>query len=210
MSYIRCGGGAEDGGLPTFTETVIATGTSGGTVTFTGDYHDYDFVVLRCTNESTSDITDLLTTPDMLDAIFSANNNTIVVNEFQNNQYGNYAKTSATVWTRTASRNLYISKVTGLVCDNYTVTETEVYNRGSYGTSSVTITGTGFLDYDLLVIASSVDGIQPNSLSISKPVGTDDFYPLLVTPYNRYDRVKVTDTEMSSAPYHYVSGIKFV
>lgn len=213
MAWYKCmggnGGGGGGNGLPTFTDTTIATGTSAGTLTFTGDYHGYDFVVLRCTNESTSDITDLLTTPDMLDAIFNANNNEMVVNEFSNNQYGNYRKDSSSTWTRTASRNLYISKVTGLVCNNYTVVETEVYNRGSYGTSDVTITGTGFLDYDLLVIASSVDGIQPNSLSILKPVGTDDFYPLFVTPYNRYNKVTVSDTEISSAPYHYVGGIKF-
>lgn len=206
VTYTSGGGG----GLPTFTETVIATGTSGGTVTFTEDYHDYPLLIIRLENEYySSNVTDLLVTPDLIDSIFDLSRD-IVVNEFQNNQYGNYSKTSATVWTRTASRNVYISEVIGLTCDNYTIEETELYNKGSYDTQDITISGTDILDYDLFVIASSVDGIQPNSIVTQKPIAlSGSYYKIGVTPYNRLNWVTITDTEMSSAPYHYVGGVKF-
>lgn len=206
VTYTSGGGGGS--GLPTFTETVIATGTSGGTVTFTDDYEDYPLLVIRITNSSSNNVTDLLVSPNLLDSIFGVAN--FVVNEFGNNQYANYEKTSSTIWTRTASRNIYISEIIGLTCDNMTVTETEIYNKGSYDTQSRTISGTDLLDYDLFVIASSVDGVQPNSIITQKPIVVVDYkYLIFVTPYYRSQLVTITDTEMSSAPYHYVGGIKF-
>lgn len=206
VTYTSGGGGG--GGLPTFTETTIATGTSAGTLTFTEDYHDYDLLSIKCVNTGNSNITELLVSPDLLDSVFDINRD-LVCNEYQNNIYCTYRKTSSTEWQRTEARNLYISEVIGLVCDNYTITETELYNRGSYGTSYVTISGTGFLDYDFLLIASSVDGIQPNSIYNSKPVYVDSTYRIVVTPYSQAIGASVTDTEISSAPYHYVGGIKF-
>lgn len=208
VTYTSGGGGG--GGLPTFTETTIATGTSGGTVTFTGDYHDYPLIYIRLTNTSNNFLTELLVTPSLLDSIFDlSSDNDLVCNEFNNNQYGTYQKTSSTVWTRAGYRNVYISEVIGLTCDNFTITETEIYNRGSYGTSNVTISGSGFLDYDLIVIASSVDGIQPNSVLTVRGLTNTDGYGIIVTPYSTYMRARVTDTEITSAPYHYVGGIKF-
>lgn len=210
IADVTYGGGGGGSGLPTFTETVIATGTSAGTLTFTDDYHNYPLLIIRLENEYyTSNVTDLLVSPDLIDSIFDISRD-IVVNEFQNNQYGNYAKTSATVWTRTAARNVYISEVIGLTCDNYTVEETELYNKGSYDTQDRTISGTDLFDYDMFVIASSVDGIQPNSIATQKPIGlSGSYYKLGITPYNRFSWITVTDTELSLAPYHYVGGIKF-
>lgn len=200
--------GGSGGGLPTFTDTTIATGTSAGTLTFTDDFHDYDLLLIKCVNTGNSNETELLVSPDLLDSIFDIGQN-IVCNEYQNNIYCTYRKTSSTEWQRVEARSLYISEVIGLVCDNYTITETELYNRGSYGTSSVTISGTDFLDYDFLLIASSVDGIQPNSVLNSKPVFVDSIYRIVVTPYSQAIGASVADTEISSAPYHYVGGIKF-
>lgn len=199
------------GGLPTFTETTIATGTSGGTVTFTGDYHDYPLLIIRCTNSSTGAVTDLLSSPDMLDAIFDVTSNEIVFNEAGNNQYGSYIKNDATTWNRVGARNLYVSEVIGLTCDNYTITETEIYNKGSYSAAWQEITGTGFLSYDMLLIALSIDGVQPNVAIVSNNflgsvVGS---YGSIITPYNSSYPLTVTDTKLSSAPYHYVGGLKF-
>ena len=205
VNYTSGGGGG--GGMPTFTETVIATGTSGGTVTFTDDYHDYDLLTIKCINSDNSNVTELLVSPDLIDSVFDISRD-LVCNEYQNNVYCVYRKTSSTEWQRVEARNLYISEVIGLVCDNYTLTETELYNRGSYGTSSVTISGTDFLDYDFLLIASSVDGIQPNSIFNAKPAFVDSVYKIVVTPYNSAIGANVTDIEISSAPYHYVGGIK--
>lgn len=210
MSYIRCGGGAEDGGLPTFTETVIATGTSGGTVTFTGDYHDYPLLIIRITNLNSSTITDLLVSPNMLDSIFSAQNNAIVLNEYGNNQYGTYKQTNSTTWEKQGSRNVIASAVIGLTCVNYTVSETEIYDKGTYDTQSREITGTNLLSYDMLLIATSRDGIGPNAQIIQIPSFVGDSYDTSITAYNWYYVQRITNTTMTSAPYHYVSGIKFV
>lgn len=204
VTYTSGGGG----GMPTFTETVIATGTSAGTLTFTDDYHDYDLLTIKCVNSDNSNETELLVSPDLIDSIFDINRD-LVCNEYQNNIYCVYRKTSSTEWQRVEARSLYISEVIGLVCDNYTLTETELYNRGSYGTSYVTISGVGFLDYDFLLIASSIDGIQPNSIFNAKPAFVDSIYRIVVTPYSQAIGASVEDTEISSAPYHYVSGIKF-
>lgn len=209
VTYTSGGGGG--GGLPTFTETTIATGTSAGTLTFTDDYHDYDFVNVKCVNESSGEVTDYLCTPDMIDSIFDLpTDNEIAFNEFYTNQYTRYAKTSSTVWTLTGSRNLYISEVTGMACDNFTVTETEIYKKTSYDTQSRTISGTDLLDYDMFIVACSLAYTQPNSIPISKPIYTDsEGYLTIVNGYNTFTLIRITDTEMSSAPYHYVSGIKF-
>lgn len=213
MAWYKCMGGNSGGGggKPTFTETVIATGTSGGTVTFTGDYHDYDFINVKCVNGSSGEITDYLCTPDMIDSIFDLpTDNEIAFNEFNTNQYTRYEKTSSTVWTLTGSRNMYISEITGMTCDNFTVTETEIYNKGSYDTQSRTISGTDLLDYDMFIVACSLAYTQPNSIPINKPIYTDsEGYLAIVNGYMASTLIRITDTGMSSAPYHYVSGIKF-
>ena len=208
VTYTSGGGG----GMPTFTETVIATGTSGGTVTFTGDYHDYDFVNVKCVNGSSGEVTDYLCTPDMIDSIFDLpSSNELAFNEFNTNQYTRYAKTSSTVWTLTGSRNLYISEITGMTCDNFTVTETEIYKKTEYDTQSRTISGTDLLDYDMFIVACSLAYTQPNSIPINKPIYTDsEGYFSIVNGYLDWTLIRITDTGMSSAPYHYVSGIKFV
>lgn len=209
------GGGGSEAQLPEFTSTVIATGTSDGTVTFTEDYHNYPLFFIKCVNSAYETITNILCSPSMVDSVFdlpaSSGANDLVVNECSNDQYANYHKNDLTTWTRRGVRNLYISEVIGLNCTNFNISETEIYNKGFYDTSFREITGSGLLAYNMLLVASSVDGIQPNAIFIVNDFGDLlDAYSAIVTPYNRSHAINISDTKMTSAPYHYIGGIKFV
>ena len=209
MAWIRCSGDS-GAGAPTFTETVIGTAVDNDTLTFTGDYHDYPLLIIRITNLSSNRVTDLLVSPNMLDSIFSATDNEIVLNEFGNNQYGTYRQTNSTTWEKRGSRNIIASTIIGLTCDNYTISETEIYDKGTYDTQSREITGTNLFSYDILLIATSNDGIEPNVQIIQIPPFIDNSYDTVITAYNWYDYKRITNTTMASAPYHYVGGIKFI
>lgn len=198
---------------PTFSETVIATGTNASTLVFTGDYTDYDLLKFVCVNSSNGKVTEILTTPSTVEAI-RAIRSYICFNEYYNNQYVTYrfGNTTSANWTYGAGRNLYISEVRGLTCSNGTITETEIYNRGAYTTTEVAITGkTGLLDYDMIFLSAAYDEIQPNVVNIVKPFGetSSSVRDAVITPYNHAYNIRITDTSMTASYYFYVVGIKF-
>lgn len=205
--------GEGGGSAPVFSETVIATGTYQSTLVFTGDYMDYDLLKFVCVNNSTGYVTTIITTPNLIEANRTITAS-IVLNEYANNQYVSYrmGNSSSANWTYDASRNLYVSEVRGLTCTNGTITETEIYNRGTYTTSDVAITGkTGLLDYDMIFISAAYDGVQPNVVNIVKPFGetSSDIRSAIITPYNNAWGIRITDTQMDASKYFYVCGIKF-
>ena len=213
MGWSQCYGGAGGGSTPTFSETVIATGTNASTLVFTGDYTDYDLLKFVCVNSSNGKVTEILTTPSTVEAI-RAVRSYICFNEYANNQYCVYrfGNTTSDDWTYSTSRNLYISEVRGLTCTNGTLTETEIYNRGAYTTTEVAITGqTGLLDYDMIFLSSAYDEIQPNVINIVKPFGetSSSVRDAAITPYNHTYNIRITNTDMTSSYYFYVVGIKF-
>lgn len=196
--------------FPQFSETTIATGDSSG-VTFTDDWHNYQFINIKSVNTSSNEVTYQLATPAAIDSIFDVNRY-LVANEAGTNIYGSYTDTSSTFWELKGTRNMRITEVTGLNCTNGTVTETEIYNKGSYDTSTRTLTGlTDLLSYDMFIICSSKDDIQPNCYYASKGLVFSDqtSFKTIVTPYETQNKITITDTSMSSTYYHYVSGIKF-
>ena len=205
--------GEGGGSAPTFSETVIATGTPSSTVVFTGDYMDYDLLKFVCVNNSSGKVTEILTTPSTIEAI-RAVRSYICFNEYANNQYISYVfgNTTSANWAYGTSRNLYISEVRGLTCTNGTLTETEIYNRGAYTTTEVAITGkTGLLDYDMIFLSAAYDEIQPNVINIVKPFGetSSSVREAVITPYNNSYNIRITDTDMTAGYYFYVVGIKF-
>ena len=209
-AYYRVGIAQTGGSAPEFRETEIATDTNNtGTLTFTGDIADYDLIKVYLTNYNNATITEILTTPTLISTVFSQQGE-MVFNEFANNQYATYKITSATTWTRQAYRSLYISSVNGLACTNKTVTETEIYNRGSYGTGNVTITSTGLLDYDMIFVSCSYDSVQPNVIPIVKTLGEDanTRRSAITTPYGRAEGIQISDTTMTASKYYYVCGVK--
>lgn len=99
----------------------------------------------------------------------------------------------------------------GLTCDNFTVSETEIYNRGSYVVSDVTISGTDLLDYDFILTSMAYDGIQmslsPSYKGIAEDSDTERY--AIVNPYGNMIAITITDTQMSAASYFNAVGIKF-
>lgn len=209
MAWFR--GGSSEGGksMPNFEAVTIATETSTGVVTFTDDWDNYDFLIARCENTSSLAITEVLVTPNQLNFCWD-NGNSVVFNQRATNIYSTYQKTTSTTWTRQGYRTFHIIEVLGITCTNYTVTETVIHTR-NYSTANITITSTGLLSYDMLMVSSSNDGVIPNSIPITKGfVSTANrIVNAVVTPYNGTTNIQITDTTMSAAQYHYVSGIKF-
>lgn len=166
IDSISSGGGV----TPTFTETVICDNSAeGNTLNFTDDYTNYDLLIFEVYNTSTLKTSYMLTIPEVISHIRTISSNDINFNEFGNNQYVCYAVTSPSIsirtWTRYSGRNLVVKKVTGLTCDNATVTKTTFFERADRTTTAVTVEPLEDLaDYDYIFLASSTnsyDETQP-------------------------------------------------
>lgn len=220
---------------PEFTETVLwYTGSKEQTISLSDDYHNYDFIRFELYNRSGQYYWDIVTTPSSLDKVWSFNTG-VCFNEFGNNQYwyGTYDDTTYT-FTPVSDRNTYFSKVVGLVCNNFTMTEDVIYSAPAMSSNNVTISTDKNLYnyYALMVVANGgFDEIQPCYLSIDPHI--DDHLPEIqavhkffdpvhliapfsirynyVNPYNNSQAVTITDDGygLSSARYAYVTGIKF-
>lgn len=203
--------GEGGGGAPTFTSALIGSDTSyTGTVTFTDDIANYDLLKVVLHNVDTSIETEIITTPTMIASMYAIVN-TIVWNELATNQYSVYSAPTPNTWVLTDVRNLYVKEVYGLTCDNFTVSETELYNRGSYSVSDVTISGIDLLDYDLIIFSATYDGAQVCVLPSYKGIGEDSGSTryAIVNPYNGITTVRITNTGISAASYFIVVGVKF-
>ncbi len=221
---------------PEFTETILwYTGSSEQTISLSDDYHNYDFVRFEFWNRSGQYSWDVVTTPSSLDKIWSLDTG-VCFNEFSNNQYwyGTYDDTTYT-FTRVNYRNTYFTKVVGLVCNNFTMTEDVIYSAPARSSNDVTISTDKNLYnyYALMVVANGpYDEIIPCYLSIDPH--TDDHLPEVqqtihkyidpvhliappsiryncINPYASSQAVTITDDGygLSSARYAYVTGIKF-
>ena len=200
-------------GKPLFTSTVLCDNSSASSsLVLSDDYHNYNFIEFELTNSSSGVVTKILTTPDAIDAIFDLTT-IIVLNEFNNNQYVGYSYNSAAyTFSRQYNRNCDCTKITGYVCSNLTVTETEIFKASSLSSASVSISSTGLLEYDFLIVAannSDSTSIIPCNNVVSYSDVPIDRYGYAFNGYNSTQYVSVTDTTMSSAPYLYVGGIKF-
>lgn len=200
-------------GKPLFTSTVLCDNSSASSsLVLTDDYHNYDFVEFELTNSSTSAVTKIFTTPDAIDAIYNVTTD-MVLNEFNNNQYAEYTYSSQTnTFNRVNHRNCDCTKITGYVCSNLTVTETEIFKANSRSSTPVSISSTGLLGYDFLIVAANnadSTSIVPCNNIVSYSDAPIDSYGYAFNGYNSTQYVAITDTTMSSAPYLYVGGIKF-
>lgn len=164
LGIIIADGGGSGGGsgiLPTFSETVLCDNTSlsTGTLTFTDDYDNYDFVLFECYNTSSQKTSYIFTIPELIDHIISISNH-VNFNEWSNNQYVCYTPSANHLsWTRYASRNMILKKATGMNCSNATVTKTTFYERANRTIGAVTVEPTEDLaDYDYLFFSSTTGG----------------------------------------------------
>ena len=97
MAFLRSGGilnieGGGGVGGPQFTETLLADDSSlTGTLDFDGvDYHDYELIKCELYNSSSQEITNILTTPQILDDLFQYLSRGVLFNELYNYQYCYY------------------------------------------------------------------------------------------------------------------------
>lgn len=205
--------GEGGGSAPEFTETILADNSAqASSFTLSDSMNNYDFIVFKCTNGSTGTITETITTPTHLSNIFTLTTNRFLLNEPGTNQYVDYTINGNTL-TRYANRNLNITEVRGLKCNNKTVTETLIYLAPALSSTAVAITGkTGLLDHDLIFFSGNAGAWDDTSLSLT-PFKKDkfeaDYYCHFLQYYGAFVPVYITDTELSTARYLCVTAVNF-
>lgn len=198
---------------PIITETVLADNSSAASsFTLSDDMSNYDFIVFKCLNSSSNVVTEFITTPTHLANVLSVTGNSkFTLNEPATNQYVIYS-VNGNVFTKSASRNMNITEVRGLKCTNKTVTETVIYLAPSLSSTATPISGTGFFDYDLIFFSGNSASADDMSFDLT-PCYKDIFGAEVITHYIQYYGafvpIYITDTDMSSARYLAVTGIKF-
>lgn len=163
IDSISGGGGGGGGFAPEFSMTELCDNTSlsTGTLTFTDDYDNYDFLVFEIYNTSSDKTSFIVTIPELLNHIIAISTY-INFNEWCNNQYGCYSVSNDHLtWSVYARRNLVIKTVTGLNCTNATVTKTTFYERANRTVGAVTVEPVEDLaTYDYLFFSSTTGGID--------------------------------------------------
>lgn len=217
MGLYRCGMKKSDGVV--FNRTKICDNSNlSSTLTFTEDYHNYPLVCITIYNNSTGLNTSIVTTPDIIDAIFTYSNNTINFNEFGNNQYCNYNKVNNTSWERYHQRNCDVISIYGITC-NKSITHHTLYNKEGYTASTEVSINTveSLFDYDFIFF-SVCDGDSSETqpcINYAIMPGRDEFSPdktLIPYVYNRYDNyyeLNIKEHNIEGSKYYFcVQAIK--
>ena len=219
MAWYRTGIAQTGGGeQPRFTETVLHDDATGALpATLSGDYHDYDFIIFETVNQGYSNrVAKFITTPSALDvAIGMDSHHPICLNELGTNQYLWLSYNASTyTFSYGNSRNLFLTKITGLTCSNMRVTEETIYQASTKTWDKVSITtDKDLFEYDMLICfsnSSDYSELQPQQYIMSHPCDfLEDYVPRIMAAYNTYDMVSITNHTMSASRYLYVGGIKF-
>ena len=202
---------------PVFEETILVNNPAyTSTITFSEDYHNYNFLRFKLYNAEYGTITYILTTPSTVDAIFDVGSY-MNFNEFNNSQYCTYTKSGLT-WNRDHGRNCTIAEVVGLQCTNMSVTETVVYKATTRTGDSVAInTELDLMSFDWIMFSSndgSYDEVQPcnavfipsNSAYVANN-GQCMYY--VFNPYAGYAAIQITRHNISAYQHLFVVGINF-
>ena len=213
MAWIESRKKQNGGGIftPIFTEKTIATNNNQSSFTFTEDYHNFDFVKVTTHNVSSGIDTDFITTPSIIDGCLAIAY--VNFNEYGNNQYVAYSESGLT-WTQKSVRNLYVSEIKGMTCENATVSETVVYQAQTLSSSSVTVTYSqgSLFDFDLILFGAnsgSNDEVQPCYYPFSSGMRLTDKVGTTFNFYNGYNAILVSEHELSAHRYACVVGINF-
>lgn len=221
MAWFRCVGSSGGGGggtTPEFTKTVILDNSSlSNTLTWDYDYADYDFLECELYNTSSDTSFKLITTPEIITALFANSEGRCTFNETATNQYICYTKSSNTSWSRYGGRNLVLKAVTGWICSNMNVVKAEIYDREDYSSSNVEIelSSGSFYDYDYLFMCACTgtsDESIPNNYILCIDDETFNAYPIgfVLCSYNSKVALEMTSTKLSAGRYCYVQGVRFV
>ena len=217
MTWYRAGSGEPP---VQFTKTKIVDNSSlSDTLAFSEDYHNYDLLLFKSTCSGDNNIIDILTTPDIIDEIFdksvSGSTHVMMFNENGTNHYVVYRYVSNTEWVRQSQRSLDCIEVYGITC-NKTINKTTIYQKGSIGLSTITITSsTNLFDYDLIFCSccdSAYDDTLPceNTANLTNISGIFDSINVSWNKYNTNNvPVRITEYNISAGNYFMVQGVKF-
>lgn len=212
MAWIRSnkkGSGGGGGSAVQFTETQICTNSSSsGALNMSEDYHNYQLLKFVDSNGRM-----YLTTPDILDEVFSKSNNNINFNNLHTALYHVYRKSSNTSFSSGGSRTIYITAIYGITC-NKTITITDIYKRGGIASSTVTPSSTDLLSYDIILYSTCTGGgdetIIPENYFVKSDIESIyDHRWILACVYNNSYRLYMSNTSMGSYQWFMIQGIKF-
>lgn len=221
--------------IPEFDKTLLVDNSSkASSFTLTGDYHDYDFVLIKLDYNGT--IETLFVPPSVIDACTTSPFSYLNLDRRNTNIYASYT-ISGNTWTKVYNRQTDIIEIYGCNCINATVSETEIYYASGLSSSEFTVQYAGDLtefDY-IFVVCNSSDHtecipndaiwsptkmIDKNATFTMNNYGNDgnvinnsmyhadtNGYPMLY--YSQFKTVTLTEHELSSARYLYVTGVKF-
>ena len=224
--------------IPEFNKTLLIDNSSkASSFTLTGDYHDYDFVLIKIAYEyNYSTIETLLVPPSVIDACTTSPFTYLNLDKRNTNIYASYT-ISGNTWTKSYNRGTDIIEIYGCNCINATVTETEIYHASAISGTATTVEYAGDLtDFDyIFVVCNSGDptecivndaiwtptkmvdenatftmnnyGNGGHVINNSISHGNTNGYPMMY--YAQSTTVTLTEHELSLARYLYVTGIKF-
>ena len=201
---------------PEFTETQLVDNSGLATsFTLSEDYGNYDMVKVVFYDSYNTKYVDIVTTPDMLDEIFSVSTY-VCFNNTMTNRYACYSKSGLT-WTRGAQRTGIITAIYGIKFTNCVMTATDLYKRGALTTTAEAITSqTSLKQYDMFVMSAitNTDGsetvicpIFQNSLNSISSKLTDAVF--LGAYYTKGILAKISEYGFTAGQYFMVQGIKF-
>lgn len=218
MTWFRCGLSGTKGVI--FNHKLILDNSShSSNIEFSKDYHYYALLEIVIFNSSTSKRTSIITSPEMIDNIFTYSSNHLNLNEFGNNQYCEYEASSTLEWVMVNNRNCVIDKIYGIEC-NKTISKTALYNKeGISAATEIPITSVdSFLEYDLILF-STCDGnpseTQPCVLYAEMPKANKiktqgDNITFVYNRYGAYYPINISEHLIEASKYYfYVQGIKF-
>ena len=218
INEIAAGGGGGGGVTPTFSETVLVDNSSlASSFTFSSDYHNYDFVRIKCLNSTDNVYCYILTTPSSIDQIFNLTS-VIMLNHYGTNKYATYSQSGLT-WTKSGSRTFDIVEIVGLTCTNATVAETEIYKATVKSDNYVTVTTqANLMDFDMILFVKNTytyDEILPcqtvfiPSKSLYNANITDGITFVFPSYGSLGTIIKITNHGITEGKFGYVLGIKF-
>jgi hypothetical protein len=221
--------------IPEFDKTLLVDNSSkASSFTLTGDYHDYDFVLIKLDYNGT--IETLFIPPSVIDACTTSPFSYLTLDQRNTNIYATYT-ISGDTWTKVMNRVTDIIEIYGCNCINAAVTETEIYYASNFSSYEFTVQYAGDLtDFDyIFVVCNSgardecivndaiwtptkmVDenatftmnnyGNDGNVINNSISHGDTNGYPMMY--YAKSRTITLTEHELSLAKYLYVTGIKF-
>ena len=221
--------------IPEFNKTLLIDNSSkASSFTLIKDYHDYDFVLIKLDYDGT--IETIFLPSSLIDACITSPFSYLTFDRRDTNIYATYTISDNT-WTKVYNRGTDIIEIYGCNCINAAITETEIYYASDFSSDEFTVQYAGDLtDFDyIFVVCNSTDPtecipndaiwsptkmVDENATFTMNNYGNDgnvinnsishadtNGYPMMYYAQSR--TITLTEHELSSAKYMYVSGINF-